>query len=136
MIISHSYSYLLTYRIYINLFKTYSFRIFLPFYFLKCPCRVLVLAIRKKRASESSDRRRVLNQKIRRVVTFGTLRYFKSSTFKRVKVKSTRQLHFTLGVNTVNYRHSETGKWRFLKASWLQNHRINLRLADKYPSTG
>ena len=31
---------------------------------------------------------------------------------------------------------SKTGKWRFLKASWLQNHRINLRLTDNYPCTG
>ena len=47
---------------------------FLRFYFLKCLCGVRVLAIRRQQASESSDSTRVINPRVTRVVTFGTLR--------------------------------------------------------------
>ena len=87
MIILHSYSYLLKYGIYTALFQKVFLSHFFAILFFEVLRGVQVLAIRKKRASESSDRRRVLKPKVTRVVTFGTLRYFNSSSFKRVKAK-------------------------------------------------
>ena len=51
------------------------------------PARTIhVLATRKERTSESSERSRLLNPKVTRVATFGTSRYF------RVQRKSVFQL--------------------------------------------
>ena len=78
----------------------YLFSKSIPFTFFailsfEFPCGVHILALQKQRASESCDSRRVLNPKVTRDVTFGTLRYCKYKRNKKLinaKIKGKKKL--------------------------------------------